>query len=76
VDSAVAERLVCFGADGVSVFQGCRSGVTQQLKEHDAPFHARGALHGSSHKFGGGAFVQLTCCIEAGDSLSSTVHVF
>jgi hypothetical protein len=38
VDSAVAERLVCFGTDGVSVFQGYRSGVTQQLKEHDAPF--------------------------------------
>jgi hypothetical protein len=28
VDSAVAERLVCFGADGMSVFQGSRSGVT------------------------------------------------
>jgi hypothetical protein len=38
VDSLVAERLVCFGADGVSVFQGYRTGVTQQLKDQDAPF--------------------------------------
>jgi hypothetical protein len=29
MDSVVAERLVCFGADGVSVFQGYRAGVTQ-----------------------------------------------
>jgi hypothetical protein len=76
VDSVVAERLVCFGVNGVSVFQGCRSGIKQQLKEHDAPFMLGGLLHGSSHKFGGGAFVQLTCCIEARDSLSSIVHVF
>lgn len=38
VDSIVAERLVCFGTDGVYVFQGCRSNVTQQLKEQDAIF--------------------------------------
>jgi hypothetical protein len=37
-ESVVAERLVCFGADGVSVFQGARAGVTQQLKQKDAPF--------------------------------------
>jgi hypothetical protein len=29
VDSAMAERLVYFGADGVSVFQGCRLGIIQ-----------------------------------------------
>jgi hypothetical protein len=29
---------VCFEADGISVFQGCKSGVTQQFKEQDAPF--------------------------------------
>jgi hypothetical protein len=38
VDSLVAERLVCFGTDGVSMFQGCRTGVTQQLKDQDTPF--------------------------------------
>jgi hypothetical protein len=37
-ENVVAERMVSFGADGVSVFQGSRTGVTTQLKEHDAPF--------------------------------------
>lgn len=34
----MAERMVCFGADGVSVFQGLRTGVTMQLKQQHAPF--------------------------------------
>lgn len=38
VDSVVAKKLMCFGANGMSVFQGSKSSVTQQLKEHDAPF--------------------------------------
>jgi hypothetical protein len=37
-DNVVAERLVFFGTDEVSVFQGCRSSVTQQLKDQDASF--------------------------------------
>jgi hypothetical protein len=32
------EKLVYFGADGMSIFQGCRNGVTVQLQEHAAPF--------------------------------------
>jgi hypothetical protein len=32
----------------VSVFQGCRSGVTQQLKEHDAPFML--GMHCMAHR--------------------------
>ena len=34
----VAKCLICFGADGASVFQGSRNGVTVQMKEHVAPF--------------------------------------
>ena len=34
----IAERLICFAADGVSMFQGCRNGITLQLKEYVAPF--------------------------------------
>ena len=34
----IAKRLICFGADGVSVFQGSRNNVTAQMKEHVAPF--------------------------------------
>jgi hypothetical protein len=28
---------MCFGADGVDVFQGIKSGVTKQIKENYAP---------------------------------------
>jgi hypothetical protein len=34
----IGERLVCFGVDGVSVFQGSRNGVTMQLQEYADPF--------------------------------------
>jgi len=37
-EGEVAKRLVCFGADGVSVFQGSRNGVTTQMRQHMAPF--------------------------------------
>ena len=37
-ENAVAKRMVSFGADGISVLQGSRIGVTTELKEHDAPF--------------------------------------
>jgi len=36
--SAIASRLVCFGADGVTLFQGSRNGVTVQMVRHMAPF--------------------------------------
>ena len=32
------ERLVCFGADGDFVFQGCNTKVTVQLKKYNAPY--------------------------------------
>lgn len=35
---ALASKLLSFGADGVSVLQGHRSGVTTQVKEKYAPF--------------------------------------
>ena len=34
----VAKRLICFGADGASIVQGSRNGVTVQMKEHVGPF--------------------------------------
>lgn len=36
--NAVAEMMVSFRADGIFVFQGLRTGMTQQLKQNDAPF--------------------------------------
>jgi hypothetical protein len=34
----IASKLVCFGADGVSTFQGSKTGVTTQIREKWAPF--------------------------------------
>lgn len=34
----IASQLVCFGADGVSTFQGTKAGVTTQIREKWAPF--------------------------------------
>jgi len=41
----IASKLIYFGADGVSAFQGKRKGVSKQLKESWAPFvHAQHCL--------------------------------
>ena len=37
-DIEIAGKLLCFGADGVSTFQGLKSGVTAQIKEKSTPF--------------------------------------
>jgi hypothetical protein len=44
----IASKLVSFGANGVSVFQGVRTGVTVQLKEHHAPLVS--GMHCMSHR--------------------------
>lgn len=44
----IATKLVCFGADGVSAFHGCRTGVTVQLKSKFAP-HVIG-VHCMGHR--------------------------
>jgi hypothetical protein len=38
----IAQKLICFGANGVDVFQGVKSGVTKQIKKNYAP-HSIGA---------------------------------
>lgn len=35
---AIARRLLCFGADGVSAFQGAHTSVVKQLKEKFVSF--------------------------------------
>jgi hypothetical protein len=34
----IAEKLLCFGTDGVTVFQGSKTGVTKQLQTKYMPF--------------------------------------
>jgi hypothetical protein len=44
----IAQKLICFGANGVNVFQGTKSGVTKQIKENYAP-HSIG-VHCMAHR--------------------------
>ena len=45
---AIACKLHCFEADGVSAFQGKRTGVTLQIKKNFAPFAT--GVHCHAHK--------------------------
>ena len=38
IKNVVAKRLMFFEANGILVFQVCRSNIIQHLKEQDAPF--------------------------------------
>jgi hypothetical protein len=37
-EEQVAEKLICFGADGATIFQGARTGIIQRLKEGYTPY--------------------------------------
>jgi hypothetical protein len=43
----IAQKLICFGVDGVNVFQGTMSGVAKQIKENYVP-HSIG-VHYMAH---------------------------
>ena len=45
----IAAKLICFGADGISSFQGCRNGVSKQLPANWCPFVLQ--VHCYGHKF-------------------------
>ena len=36
--TAIASKVLCFGADGMAAFQGHKNGVTKHIKEEFAPF--------------------------------------
>jgi len=38
IETNVANKLVCFGADGVTNFEGLRYGVTMKLMQNHVPF--------------------------------------
>jgi len=44
----IAHKLICFGVDGVNVFQGTQSGVTKQIKENYAPHFIK--VHCMAHR--------------------------
>jgi hypothetical protein len=45
---ALSKTLLCFGADGVSTFQGAKTGVTQQIQSKYAPFAV--GVHCMAHR--------------------------
>jgi hypothetical protein len=45
---AIASKIVCFRADGVSPFQGKRTGITVQIAQNFAPHVTR--IHCHMHK--------------------------
>ena len=47
-DTDSAQKLLCFGADEVSSFQGVKTGVTTQIKEKYAPFAT--GVHCCAHR--------------------------
>jgi hypothetical protein len=34
----IAQQLICFGVDGVNVFQGTRTSVTKQIHDNYVPY--------------------------------------
>jgi hypothetical protein len=47
-EATIASKLICFGADGVSAFQGKKTGVTVQIKKNYAPYAT--GIHCHTHK--------------------------
>lgn len=47
-DSEISEKLLCFGADGISTFQGLKNGVTIQIKGRYALFST--GVHCCAHR--------------------------
>jgi hypothetical protein len=47
-EDLIAQKLLCFGADGVAAIQGARTGVSKKLLQDHAPFAS--AVHCWAHK--------------------------
>jgi hypothetical protein len=46
--AAIAAKLLCFGADGCSAFQGSKNGITVQIQKNFSPFAS--GIHCHAHK--------------------------
>ncbi len=51
IEKTMASKLITFGVDGVSVFQGVKTWVTMQLKDQNVQIMIRSTLHEPPHKF-------------------------
>lgn len=75
-DSDISQKLLCFGADGVSSFQGLKTGVTSQIKEKYFPFAT--GVHCCAHRLNLAAqsLSQLTVMHAVEEVLRSTHTYF
>ena len=67
----IVAKLICFGADGVSLFQGCRNGVSKELLENWCPFVLQ--VHCYGHKFN--LFVKTLSDLEIVGEIEDLVKV-
>ena len=71
----IREKLLCFGADGATVFHGVSGGVTVQLQREFAPFLI--GVHCGNHKTNLAMLVvSKTAIVSRGESLISALHVY
>ena len=64
--TAIASKLLCYGANGVAAFQGHKNGVTKQIKDEIAAYANR--QHYCAHK------LQLAAQVLSETELISTVE--
>jgi hypothetical protein len=70
-----ARKLLCFGADGVTVFQGTRTGVTVQLQQKVAPFSI--GVHCAVHRVNLAAKTLLALRVfQNAEKLMAKTHAF
>jgi hypothetical protein len=71
----LSSRLLCFGADGVTVFQGARTGVTVQLAQKYAPFSI--GVHCMAHRVNLAArTLSSTEVFQSTEKLMAKAHAF
>jgi hypothetical protein len=71
----IAKKLLCFGADGVTVFQGLKVGVTKQLQTKYAPFMT--GMHCFVHRVNLAAKTLLAIMFfQNSEKLMQRVHAF
>jgi hypothetical protein len=72
----IACKLVCFGANGMSTFQGHKTGVITQIHEKYAPFSI--GIHYFSHKMNllSGQYPSCSLCMVTSAEVTSVILSF
>jgi hypothetical protein len=71
----IARKLLCFGADGVTVFQGTRTGITVQLQQKVTPFSI--GVHCAAHRVNLAAkTLSVLTIFQNSEKLMVRIHAF